>query len=372
MKYRPHVAGVLTVKRCAARIFRLLLAGFAVLAVPAYTAGAAPVVIPATYATQSNATEGAGAPGEVPATNSSTARMPAVNGSASQPSGTPLAALPDLQWSTLRQGLMLGLAVLPESVSKGNNAVFVVLRIDPAAHDFSLHMASEAGKPQSLGEWSSQRDLLAGINASMYLPDRSTSVGYMHSKEHVNNPAIGGKLGAFFVADPKKQGIPRAWIIEHDTPHWREKLDDYNIVVQNYRIISGKGKFLWPAGGSLHSIAAVARDAKGRMLFLLSQEPVTTDRFAACLQHFDLGLSTVMYVEGGAEAGIFVRADKITPEAVAPGVLSTTPPVMFAGATEQKLPEGTVYVWKGRQSLLNTRGNPEAVLPNIIGVTGRK
>lgn len=264
-----------------------------------------------------------------------------------------------LEWTRLDDGLELGLAELPESRETGNRAraMFVVLRIAPERHSFSLAMASESGEPLSLVEWSRRADLRAGINASMYLPDKLTSTGYMRNGGSVNNANVGGRLGAFFVAGPARRGMPRADIIERDAAGWRERLEAYGIVAQNYRLISG-GELLWPSGGPLRSIAVVAKDADGRILFILCQEPLTVERFAGALASFSLRLGPVMYVEGGAQAGLFVRVAGDGPA--------------LPGATAHAVPGGMAHVWKGRQSLLNTRGNPDAPLPNIIGIVMEK
>lgn len=271
------------------------------------------------------------------------------------------APFPEMRWTALSPGLELGLSSLPESREKGTSAVFVVLRIDPALHHFALGMASETGQARSLVDWSRKHGLRAGINASMYLPDNVTSTGYMRSGEARNNDKMGNKLGAFFVAERRSGGGPAADIIEREAPNWSESLEEHAIVIQNYRLMDSRGKVLWPAGGPMHSIAVVAKDDRGRIAFVLSQEPLTAERFAACLKTLPLSLSTVMYVEGGAQAGIFLRVDNAAEKSLPPS---------FAGASSHPSPEGTTHVWKGRQSLLNTRGNPDAPVPNVIGIRG--
>ena len=277
------------------------------------------------------------------------------------PPPPPLAAFPELHWTILEPGFELGLSMLPESRELGSGAAFVVLRIDPALHRFSLHMASETGQSHSFPNWSRESGLRAGINASMYLPDNVTSTGYMRNGETVNNKNMGSKLGAIFVAGRKNRTSPPADILERDRSDWAKRLEDYTIVVQNYRLIDSRGAILWPEGGSQHSIAAVAKDKSGRIVFVLSQEQLTAERFAHRLKELPLSLSTVMYVEGGAQAGLFLHVS---------GDVAKRVPSSFAGATIHAGPDGVTHVWKGRQSLLNTRGNPDALVPNIIGVQG--
>lgn len=281
--------------------------------------------------------------------------------------------LPEIVWRTLLPGLELGLTTLPESKATGDKAelpanagsAFVVLRIDPDRHPFTLSMASEKGQALSLADWSRKERLVAGINAAMYLPDNLTSTGYMRSEDSVNNHRVGGRLGAFFVAGRRKADIPRADIIEKGTPGWQERLEDYGIVVQNYRFLSSDGRLLWPGGGQMHSMAVVGRDRRGNIMFILSQEPLSVERFAWYLANFPLELTTVMYVEGGRQAGLFVRTDGAPGEGEerAKGVSEH-----FAGAAAYVSDDCVIHVWKGRQSLLGTKGNPDAALPNIIGV----
>jgi uncharacterized protein YigE (DUF2233 family) len=285
----------------------------------------------------------------------------ATSAQASPVAAPPPTALPVLAWTTLEKGLELGLAQLPESVVKGNGACFVVIRIAPDHHEFTLRMASEEGQSRSLPDWSLRGDLRAGINASMYLPDNRTSTGYMRRRDSVNNSSIGGRLGAFFVAGPRKPGLAEAAIVERDEPGWRDTLNAYDIVVQNYRLVNKGGVILWPDGGPEHSAAAVAVDGQGKVLFILSQEALTPMRFASYIKAFPIDVRSVMYVEGGAQAGCFVRTD----DSRAKGGTSDA---AFAGAVPVPVPGGVIHVWKGRQNVLNLRGSPQAVVPNIIGI----
>ena len=328
--------------------------------VPAGTNQTAPAKSSGEHAASAQANGPVAAPSRVSASPSETSPSGPAAIPAPDPS-TSVASFPEIRWFVLSPGLELGLSLLPESREKGTSAVFVVLRIDPALHHFALGMASETGQARSLADWSRQLGLRAGINASMYLPDNITSTGYMRNGEALNNNKMGNKLGAFFVAGRRNGAGPSADIIERETPDWSESLEDYAIVVQNYRLMDSRGKVLWPAGGPMHSIAVVAKDDHGRIAFILSQEPLTAERFSHYLKSFPLALSTAMYVEGGAQAGLFLRVDSGT---------AKTAPASFAGASAFAAPEGVIHVWKGRQSLLNTRGNPEAPVPNVLSITG--
>jgi hypothetical protein len=161
-------------------------------------------------------------------------------------------------------------------------------------------------------------------------------------------------------------------------------LDAYSIVVQNFRFMDSAGNVLWREGGPVHSIAAVAEDAAGRILFILCREPLPSELFATRLKDFSLSLRTVMYVEGGAQAGLFLRlddlalsgknaaADSFDASATHPGpAYRVSDAASLDGSAYFPIPGGEVHIWKGLQSILNTRGNPQAALPNIIGVKRR-
>ncbi|MDR0827075.1 MAG: hypothetical protein LBN33_04230 [Desulfovibrio sp.] len=286
-------------------------------------------------------------------------------------------------FAALEPGLEIS-QIAPAPGNDPTGILFTILRIDPEKHEFTLGMASEEGRAYSLLDWSLHLDLRAGINASMYLPDGVTSTGYMRKGQSVNNEKIGGRLGAFFVANPTLPGLPKARILERGASGMPFLPDDYSIVVQNFRFMDSAGNVLWREGGPVHSIAAVAEDAVGRILFILCREPLPSEVFAARLKDFALSLRTVMYVEGGAQAGLFLRLDDsplsgknagadrsgaaATPPAPPHSGTSVTP---LYGAAYFPVPGGGVHIWKGLQSILNTRGNPQAALPNIIGIKRR-
>lgn len=254
------------------------------------------------------------------------------------PEGQPAKAGTKPNWRELEPGLEFAEFKLVDSDSR-----LSVLRIDPEKFDFPLCTASEDGKgPRSLNEWASEKNLVAAINASMYLPDNRTSTGYMRSGDHLNNSRIVNRFGAFFVAGPKREGLPRAGIIDRDDPEWREKLDDYETVIQNYRMTNAQRRILWSPGGPHYSISAVGQDGAGRILFLHSRLPIEAYSFVQQILHLPLDARTIMYVEGGAQAGLLVHSGGLRRELTGPH-----PP-----------------------SLLVT-GNLKAVLPNVLGVRTR-
>lgn len=241
-------------------------------------------------------------------------------------------------WLSLEPGLEFCEIRLNEDDSK-----LTALRIDPEKFDFILGSSGMDGNgPRTLEQWATDYELTAAINASMYLPDNLKSTGYMRSGAYVNNGRIMERFGAFFVANPKKKNLPRAGILDKDAEGWREKLAEYELVIQNYRMTDAKRKILWSPGGPLYSISAIAEDGEGRILFLHSRMPLEAYSFVQQLLHLPLDVRTVMYVEGGAQAGLLIHSDKLKLDltgAHAPSFLVT--------------------------------GKMKAALPNILGIRAR-
>lgn len=247
-----------------------------------------------------------------------------------------------IPWTELEAGLEYG------EFDRGDESksTIVLLRFNPAFFTFRLHSISEeGGQAQTLRQWADKHSLVAAINASMYLPDGRTSTGYMRHHEHVNSKRVVGRFGAFFVAQlyqPDGEQSPSATLLDKDIDPWETELPKYVSVVQNYRMINAQRRVLWSAGGPLYSISAVGKDGAGNILFIHCREPIEAYTFATLLLGLPIDVRTVMYVEGGAQAGLLVNTSK------------------YARA------------WAGRSPVdFLITGNINAPLPNILGVVRR-
>ena len=248
-------------------------------------------------------------------------------------------------WQTLEQGVEKASFVFPSfSNSTGAPsapASLAALRLDPYKVDFDLLMASEQGKARTLLDWSGEYGLIAAINASMYLPDKITSTGYMRRNEHANNSRIVNSFGAFFVAGPDNESLPPAAVLDRKQDDWESLISHYKIVVQNFRMMTPEGVPLWGETTRMFSIAAVAQDNKGNILFLHTAQPMTVNEFVNGVMSLDLNIDRLMYVEGGHQAAMLVNAG------------------------------GFSQTWTGRLSFFIQDGTLVS-LPNVLGVKRRK
>lgn len=240
-------------------------------------------------------------------------------------------------WQILEEGLESTSISLVASTNSTVPVKAAVLRIEPDKFDFELLMASEYDKTLTLTQWAKEHGLIAAINASMYLPDGKTSTGYMRRDKHANNDRVVANFGAFFVAMPLDNTLPAAAVLDRNVDSWEDELDQYKIVVQNYRMMSPEGKPLWNETEKPFSIAAIGQDKKGRILFLHASQPISVYSFVQQITTVPLEVVRLMYVEGGYQAAMMVD----TPS------LST--------------------VWLGKYSPY-LEGGALSLLPNVLGI----
>jgi len=236
----------------------------------------------------------------------------------------------------------LALAEIPISAGNSSSAKITALRISPADYEFMLLMRSKEGDAYTPEQWAARYHLTALINASMYLPDNSKSTGYMRDRTHTNNGFIHSSFGSFFVANPVRKGLPAVDIIDRHQKKHKKLLPFYSIVIQNYRLFSESRTPLWPEKASETSIAAVAKDTEGNIVFIHCRTPMTVRNFTSRLLNSGLHLEAAMYVEGGPEASMFLKTSEFS------------------------------RTWAGRYigDFWNTAGK-QWVLPNVLGIRAR-
>ncbi|MDR1242641.1 MAG: phosphodiester glycosidase family protein [Deltaproteobacteria bacterium] len=254
----------------------------------------------------------------------------------------------DLQKSPAGAGRSeIGIAPARSDLS-GKQGNFIIIRSDPEKCSYSLHMASEDGQRCSLPERLQKHNLYAAINAGMFLPDNLKNTGFMRNATHVNNGRVVSNFGSFFLAGPRRAGLPQAVILEKTGPEDKltEKIADYNIVIQNYRLISSAGDILWPESADAYNISALSADKQGRILFIFCGIPLSAADFSRVLLALPLGINLTMYLEGGDQAGLALALEK--------GNLNGSAGFLF---------------WRGSHDAASSVSAFErTALPNVLGV----
>lgn len=234
----------------------------------------------------------------------------------------------------LAPGLSLGRFPTARAGFSGRLAI-IVLRIDPAFYELRVGSVSAPGTtPATLREWAEKDGLSACINASMYREDGKTSTGLLRDRGMVNNSYVNKRFGAFLAFNPSDPGLaPVAMLDKTIHKDWKERIAGYRSVVQNYRMIGGDGLPAWAEGGEPTCISAVGMDDQGMVLFVFSETPLTPRGLVRALLSLELGITGLMYTEGGPPSGLFVDAG------------------------------GETRLWTG--------GLQDASLPNVLGVRPR-
>lgn len=210
-------------------------------------------------------------------------------------------------WEAVAPGLEVGRFPAPVKASVGDSTVTAV-RVDPARYEFRLLSAKLLGLPQGLTapEWAERHAVQGVINASMFQADHLTSVGLMRDGEGVNNGRW-NKDNAVFAAEPVSPGVPAARILDRRCEDWEPLSKQYRVLVQNIRMIDCAGKNAWARQPRKWSTACVGTDREGRVLLLHVRSAYTTHDLVDALLALPLGLTRLMYVEGGPEASLYVK-----------------------------------------------------------------
>jgi hypothetical protein len=266
-------------------------------------------------------------------------------------------------WQSFEKGLQfirIEETILTDRGEENNQKVpltlnFDVLKFDPAFFDFSVYgVMTDKTESKVLSDWIRNYDLQAVINASMYLMDNKTSIGYLRKGSAYVNKHRGKSLGAFFVSHPYEeyQGqIPSCAILYENDPdlhmffsaeETKQTLENvlkkYSVVVQNFKLVDlPAGKSEWK-GQRRHAIAAVAQDRENNILLMYASKPLTIQEFRTVLQNNPLlKIKRAMYTEGGVEAGMAYKGKHL-------------------------------YLWQHEENImLFLKGSVK--LPNVIGIT---
>jgi len=210
-------------------------------------------------------------------------------------------------WLQLEPGFLQTDLLIPQHPEAGDLKI-KILKIDPIRYNVDIYCESNFGnKSRSIEEWVTDFHLVAAINAGMYAEDYKTSVGFLKSGEHYNNAHLNSKHNCIFACGPLIDNIPPVQIIDlrcQSFEPWKLK---YNSFLQSIRMISCSGRNVWQQQEQKWSIAALAIDKAGNLLFIHSRASYSVHDFIEILLASPLELKNAMYLEGGSAAKLFYK-----------------------------------------------------------------
>jgi uncharacterized protein YigE (DUF2233 family) len=244
----------------------------------------------------------------------------------------------------LEPGLFLGILDSPAQSEMGDSRI-TILRFDPSLYESDIYCDSYyGGTRRTPSEWAEEFSLIAVINAGMYAQDKSTAVGFLKSNDHLNNPRLNRRFNCVFACGALEKGIPFAQIIDlrcEDFGGWRDK---YSSFTQSIRMISCQQKNVWQQQSKRWSIAALGMDKTGQILFIHCRSLYSVHDFINILLGLPIDIFNAMYLEGGAEASLYVKAGGME--------------INLTGISETEI-------------LLGERNGAYRPVPNVIGIRPR-
>ena len=181
------------------------------------------------------------------------------------------------------------------------SAPLYIVRIDPAVARLTVALASEThSAPQKAADWCRTSHLAVAINAGMFKDDHKSNVGYLRHGKYLNNPQWNDYRAAVAINSNRARWLD----LDSDKA---QITDDYDIVIQNLRLITKNRKNVWAPNRRQWSEAALAIDDKGRLLFLFSRAPYSMKEFNALLLSLPLNIAGAMHLEGGPEASLSIH-----------------------------------------------------------------
>ena len=210
-----------------------------------------------------------------------------------------------LTWEAVAPGLDYA-AHRPSPAPAIGDGVVSILRIDPARYEFVLMSAKQTGDgPQTAPAWARRGDLIAAVNAGMYMADFATNLGYMQHYDFVNNPRLNrdNTIAAF---NPKQAGLPPFQIIDRTCQDWDSLRQQYHSFTQSIRMVDCHRRNRWSQQPRQWSMVVLGEDRQGRALFIFTRSPYSVHDFIDLLLALDLDLAKAMYLEGGPEASFFL------------------------------------------------------------------
>lgn len=171
------------------------------------------------------------------------------------------------------------------------------LIINPNFNSFELATNYGYGY-KNAKQWSEEEGFLAVTNAGMFdIEHKPVGMAKFNGKVIKRHNVPSYKM-VFAIGNK-----PRLIDLENEV---FEK-ERYHSYFQSIRMISSDGRNVWSKQNKKWSVACIAEDEKGNILFIHSRVPYTMHDFINELLNSDLNIKKAMYLEGGPEASLFIN-----------------------------------------------------------------
>lgn len=194
-------------------------------------------------------------------------------------------------------------APLEPVVDVGDRTVTVV-RVDPRAYQLVVRTAGRHGGARPAPRWASDLGLAAVANAGMFLPDLR-SVGLLKAPGEIEQPRDNARYSAYLAVAGDRVAIHQRGCPGFDLARIRR---ESTIVLQSIALLDCEGRPIPSPGRRVYSASAIGIDGAGRVAFVHVRTPYSMGDFRRILASPEVGLRSALYLEGGPEASLVVRA----------------------------------------------------------------
>jgi hypothetical protein len=150
----------------------------------------------------------------------------------------------------------------------------------------------------------------------MFQLDHRTSVGFMTNRGHANNPRLTPDFNLVLAFNRRGADVPAVQIIDIKCQHFDKLRRRYETMVQSLRMADCKGRNRWGVSYKKWSTVAIGQARDGKMLLIHARSPYPVHTLVAMLLKLPLKLRTLMYLEGGPEATLYLNAGGVRFEKV--------------------------------------------------------
>jgi len=214
----------------------------------------------------------------------------------------------EIEWEEIHKGVNLA-KINISSLSEYNGELFIV-KIDPNTIKPIIMIGDNLNQePITAREWCEKYRLNIVMNLGMYHKDFKTHVGYLKNGEYINNPKWNSYKSALLI-EPKKNGLKYADIIDIDIEAEKSKIDEYNTIVQNLRLIKGSRINVWQKTSNLWSEAAIGIDKNKNLILLFTSTPLTMYDFNEIILKLPIGIVKAFHTDGGPPASLSINYGK--------------------------------------------------------------
>jgi hypothetical protein len=207
--------------------------------------------------------------------------------------------------------IALGKGVTAERWQVDDHDCLDLIRVDLTDHKLEILAAAREGAARPAPRWADDFGLTAVINLAMFKDD-GAPVALAIDARGALNPRDNPRFGGFLAFDPVDPRDAPAIVAGRSCPGFDlDALERrYLGVVQSYRMLDCDGGAIAWKDAKRYSAAAVGVDRDGKLVLVHVRAPFTMKALSAALASPAMKLQGAIFVEGGPEASLVVRAER--------------------------------------------------------------